>query len=103
MDWRSAVRSAREGCALDIEVVPGSRESRFPIGFNDWRGTLEAKVRAPPEDGKANKELCGLVAGALKVAPSTVRVTSGHTARRKTLTVENLDVDTACARLERAF
>lgn len=99
MDWRAAVKASKEGVALEVEVVPGSRESRFPCGFNPWRGRLEAKVRAPPEEGKANAELCALVAEALDVPASRVAVTSGQTSRRKTLTVQGLDVDGAAARL----
>lgn len=84
---------------LDVEVVPGSRESRFPAGFNPWRSRLEAKVRAPPEEGKANAELCGLVAEALGVAKAAVTVTSGQTSRRKTLGVGGLGREEAVARL----
>lgn len=100
VDWRSAVKAGRDGCVLDVEVVPGSRESRFPVGFNAWRGCLEAKVRAPPEDGKANAELCALVAATLDVPPARVRVTSGQTSRRKSLAVEGLAPEQARERLE---
>lgn len=99
MDWRGAIKPAREGAALDVEVVPGSRESRFPAGYNAWRGRLEAKVRAPPEGGQANDELRRLVADALGVPASRVRVASGHTSRRKTLLVEGLGADRVTALL----
>lgn len=93
------MKPARDGVSLDVEVVPASRESRFPAGYNAWRGRIEAKVRAPPEDGKANAELCALVADALGVPPAAVRVTAGHASRRKTLGVAGLTVDEAAARL----
>lgn len=99
VDWRVAVKPAKEGASLEVEVVPGSRESRFPAGFNAWRGRVEAKVRAPPEDGKANAELCGLVADALGVAASSVTVSSGHTSRRKTLLVRGMEAAALEARL----
>lgn len=95
VDWRSAVKPARDGCVLEVEVVPGSRESRFPAGYDAWRGRLEAKVRAPPEDGHANAELCGMVADTLRVPSSQVRVTSGQTSRRKSLTVTGVSADAA--------
>lgn len=98
-DWRAAVKPARDGASLDVEVVPGARESRFPAGYNAWRARIEAKVRAPPEDGQANAELCALVAAALGVPPSAVRVSAGHTSRRKTLLVAGLGVDEVLARL----
>lgn len=99
VDLRAAIKPAREGASLDVEVVPGSRESRFPAGYNAWRGRIEAKVRAPPEDGQANAELCRLVADALGVPPAAVRVTAGHTTRRKTLTVAGIAADEAARRL----
>lgn len=101
MDLAPAVKPARDGVSLDVEVVPGSRASRFPAGYNEWRGRIEAKVRAPPEDGKANAELCGLVADALGVPPAAVRVTAGHASRRKTLAVAGLTVDEAVGKLAR--
>lgn len=87
MGWEEAVKPAKGGAALEVEVVPGSRESRFPAGWNPWRGRIEAKVKAPPEEGKANAELCALAAEALGVPQASVRVTSGQTSRRKTLSV----------------
>lgn len=99
MPWRAAVKPAQGGTLLEVEVVPGSRESRFPCGFNAWRGRLEAKVRAPPEDGKANAELVALVAAALAVPTSAVRVTSGQTSRRKGLTIAGLTPEAVAGRL----
>jgi len=85
--WQDAVKPAKGGAAVEVEVVPGSRESRFPAGYNPWRGRIEAKVKAPPEEGKANAELCGLAADAFGLPHASVRVTSGQTSRRKTLHV----------------
>ena len=99
---RAAIKPARDGVSLDVEVVPGSRESRFPAGFNAWRARIEAKVRAPPEDGQANAELCALVADALGVPVSAVRVSAGRASRRKTLLVSGLGVDEAARRLRAA-
>lgn len=99
VDWHTAVKPAKDGVTLEVEVVPGSRESRFPAGYNEWRERLEAKVRAPPEDGQANAELCRLAAQALGVPAASVRVTSGHTSRRKSLGVERLTVERAIERL----
>lgn len=103
VEWTAALKPAKDGVALEVEVVPGSRESRFPAGFNAWRGRIEAKVRAPPEDGKANHELTTLVAQALGVPLARVQVTSGQTSRRKTLTVLGLSSQEAAERLQAAM
>jgi uncharacterized protein YggU (UPF0235/DUF167 family) len=48
---------------------------------------LRLAVAAAPEDGRANRAACALLAAALGVAPSAVQVVAGMTAREKTLAV----------------
>ena len=48
---------------------------------------LKVRVAAPPVDGAANTALVRLLAAALGVAQSEVRIASGHTARIKTVRV----------------
>ena len=60
---------------------------------------LRVRVSAPPVDGKANAALERLLADALDVPPSRVRVVTGHTSRRKQVEVERLSVEEALARL----
>ncbi len=54
-------------------------------------GVLQAKVTAPPVDGRANKALCGLIAKRLRVAPSRVSVVRGEKSREKVVRVEGID------------
>lgn len=49
---------------------------------------LKARVRAAPEDGKANAALEKLIAKAFGVAKGKVRVARGATARLKTLEID---------------
>ena len=53
----------------------------------DGRVWLKARVRAVPEDGKANRALEKLVAKAAGVAKSDVAVTTGQTSRVKTVRI----------------
>jgi uncharacterized protein (TIGR00251 family) len=71
-----------------------------------WTGgtgepALKARVAAPPEDGKANAALIGLLARALAVRKSDVRIASGAASRLKTIDVEG-DEAVLAARLQRA-
>lgn len=59
------------------------------LGFED--GVLQARVSAPPVDGKANKALCRLVAKRAGVAPYRVSVVRGEKARQKLLLVEGIE------------
>jgi uncharacterized protein (TIGR00251 family) len=56
-------------------------------------GVLQAKVTAPPVEGKANKALCRLIAKRLRVAPSRVSVVRGAKSGEKVVRVEGIDSD----------
>lgn len=73
---------------IKVRLRPrGSREEL--TGLRD--GVLQAKVTAPPVDGKANRALCRLIAKRVGVAPSKVSVIRGEKSREKLVTVEGLD------------
>jgi uncharacterized protein YggU (UPF0235/DUF167 family) len=52
---------------------------------------LKVRVAAPPVEGEANAALVRLVAKALGLPRSAVRIASGETARIKVLEVDGLD------------
>ena len=60
------------------------------------RSYLKARVRAAPEDGKANAALEAMLAKAFGVAKSKVKVARGTTARLKSVEIEGVsDADIA--------
>lgn len=70
-----------------IKVRLRPRGSRDELaGMRD--GVLQAKVTAPPVDGRANKALCALIAKRLGVARSRVSVVRGEKSREKLVRVE---------------
>ncbi len=80
----------RDGAVLvPVKVVPGASRSRVVGVLGDrWK----VAVAAPPEQGAANDEVCRVLAAALGVKPSAVRVTSGHGSPRKTLSVVGVNL-----------
>ncbi|EQB12592.1 hypothetical protein L284_15165 [Novosphingobium lindaniclasticum LE124] len=68
----------REG-RLAVRVTPGARGEALEI----VGGRLMAKVRAKPEDGKANEAVRILLAAALGLAASRVELLGGVTSRQK--------------------
>ena len=70
-----------------VKVVPGS--SRDAIA--GWLGeALKVRVRAPAERGKANASVERLVARALGVPTTSVRIAAGGASAKKTLEITGL-------------
>lgn len=84
------------GTAFAVRVSP--RASRDQIE-GAAGGALKVRLTAPPVEGAANAALVKLVAKALGVAPSRVRVVSGQHGRSKRLWVEGLAPDQVRERL----
>jgi len=75
----------RDGAILvPLKVVPGASRSRIVASSGD---RLKVAVAARPSRCAANDEVCRVLAAALGVKPSAVRVTAGHGSPRKTVSV----------------
>lgn len=74
---------------LQVRVTP--RAKRPGIAGVRADGVLQVKVAAPPEDGRANAEVCAVVAKALGLRPRQLEVASGATSRDKVLAVDVSD------------
>jgi uncharacterized protein len=68
---------------LKVKVTPKAGRCEIQGFLAD--GTLKARVRAAPERGKANAELCELVARGLGLKPAQVTVLSGAASPQKTI------------------
>jgi hypothetical protein len=92
------MREPRDGALLRVRVQP--RAARAAIG--DWRadGTLTVRVTAPPVEGRANAAVGALLAAALGVPASTVRVVHGEHGRDKLVRVAGLTPAEIRRRLE---
>ena len=59
-------------------------------------------MRSAPERGRANADVARLLADELRLAPSDVRVVTGHTSRDKIVEVVGLSLEEAERRLASA-
>lgn len=84
------------GVTISVKAVPGAKRDEI-VGLLGER--LKVRVSAPPEDGRANRAVCRLVAGALGLPGSAVSVVRGQSNPEKTLRAEGIDLATAVARL----
>jgi uncharacterized protein len=66
------------------------------------RAARKARVAAPPEDGKANAALIGLLARTLDVRKSDVRIASGAASRVKMIEIDG-DETLLAGRIARAI
>ena len=73
---------------IEVRLRPRGRRDEL-LGMRD--GVLQARVTAPPVDGKANRALCRLVAKRAGVAPSRASIVRGEKSRDKLVRVEGVD------------
>ena len=70
-----------------VKVQPKTSRDHV-VGYRD--GVLQLRVTAPPDKGRANAAVVALLADALGVAKSRVRIVRGQSSRDKVLAVESL-------------
>lgn len=83
-------RSGRDALLIDVRLTPrGGRDAiEGALALDDGRQVVKARVRAAPEDGRANAALEALMAEAFAVPRSQVSVVQGATARLKTVAIK---------------
>lgn len=84
-----AVRKTKDGVLLKVRLTPKSAREEI-VGTEDYAGerVLKARVRAVPEDGRANEALETLVARWLGLPRSSVSLWRGGKSRLKEVAVE---------------
>ncbi len=90
------LRDTPRGLTLRVRVQP--RASRDGLS-GERQGALVVRLTAPPLEGRANEALTRLLAAALGVPPSAVRVLRGETGRDKLVAVAGLSAAVARGRL----
>ncbi len=83
MDVSEATRAVDGGLEVDVSVSPRSDRSGAE-GVDEWRKRLIVRVKAPPLDGRANKEVEELFK---KVTDCRSEIIRGQTSRQKTVLV----------------
>ena len=85
---------------IDVRLRPRGHRDEL-LGLRE--GVLQARVIAPPVDGRANRALCRLIAKRLGTAPSRVTVVHGTRSRDKVVAVKGfgrVELERALARSE---
>jgi uncharacterized protein (TIGR00251 family) len=83
---------------LRIRLTPRSGRDEV-LGLEG--DVLRARVKAPPVEGRANEALLRLLAGALGVPKTSLRIVRGQRGREKLVAVEGMEPEEVRARLAR--
>ncbi len=87
---------ASDGAVLiAVKAVPGAKRDQVAGVLGE---RLKVRVSQPPEDGKANRAICALLAKELGVRPSAVRVVRGESSAEKVVRVEGIGLAVVDAR-----
>lgn len=80
----TVTRAEPDGSIVAVRVVPGASRAEI-VGLHG--DELKVRVTNPPVGGRATAEVCTVLAEALGVRASTVRVVGGAMSRSKRLWV----------------
>jgi hypothetical protein len=86
-----------ESIRLAVKVTPNAGRNEI-TGFKD--GVLQVRVAAPPEKGKANKELTDFLGKTLGVKKSSLLIIKGQTSRNKVIVIEGISGDEVLKRIQ---
>ena len=78
-------QSPESPTTIKVRVQPKASSNQV-LGWVD--DVLRLRVTAPPERGQANQAVVSLLADALGIARSRVRITRGHASRDKAVAIE---------------
>lgn len=73
---------------IKLKIVPGSSKDCIMGWLGD---ALKVKIKAPPENGKANVAVEKFLAKSLGVSVKNVKITSGFTAANKVIEIRGLE------------
>ena len=83
--------------------MPGSSQSIFPAGYNNWRQCFEVKVKSAAKDNKANVEATTIIAKYFNILPKDVSIVSGQKGREKTVAIKNIKKADVCRKIEESL
>jgi hypothetical protein len=83
LDKLIALLQEKGSVLFTVKVIPKAKKTEVLGLMSD--GTVKIKLKAVPEDGKANHELITFLSKELNIAPSHITIMSGWTSHRKLL------------------
>lgn len=85
-----------EGTVVRIRAQPGARRAGI---VGEWNGALKIAVTEPPQDGRANQALAGVLRRAFGLRRAQVQLVRGLASRDKAFLLRGLTPAELAARL----
>lgn len=101
--YKDAIKGAPQGVFLSLHVIPGSSQTVFPVSFNQWRNSLEIKVRSEAKENKANTEVLKTIAWFFQLPTKDVILVSGEKKREKTVYLKKISLEKVNEKLGEFF
>ncbi|MDV3103326.1 DUF167 domain-containing protein [Thermococcus waiotapuensis] len=80
------LKEGKDGTLLFIHVQPNAKENAIE-GVDEWRGRLKVKIKAPPVEGKANREVVKFFS---RLLGAEIELVKGEASREKDLLAKGL-------------
>jgi uncharacterized protein (TIGR00251 family) len=93
------IEQSGDDVLLWIKAVPGSSREEIAGVLGD---RLKIRVAAPPENGKANRAICDLLADIIRIKPRRISIESGQTSSEKIIRIAAASLSEIQAALTRA-
>jgi uncharacterized protein (TIGR00251 family) len=91
-----SVKKDSQGTRLAVKVTPNAGRNEI-TGFKE--GILQVRIGAPPDKGKANKELTDFLSERLGVKKSAISIIKGLTSRSKVLAIAGISHEEVIKRI----
>jgi len=95
-----ALESHPEGAILPVRAHAAARRNEIK---GQRAGSLQISVTQPPEKGKANKAIIGLLAASLGLRKSQIELVSGETSPRKRFLIHDITPAELAGRIEQVL
>ncbi|MBE9531330.1 MAG: YggU family protein [Proteobacteria bacterium] len=85
----ACLEETKDALYILVRVQPKARKNELSLTEN--KEALKVKLKSPPVDGEANKELVKLLSKSLKIKKSSITITSGKKSRDKRVKLEGVE------------
>lgn len=91
MSAKRKFSDGQKGVALPVRVTPRASRNEVVEVLSDQ--TVKIRLKAPPVEGKANKELIKFLSKVLGIPKTKMKIVAGETGRDKLVSIEDLGAE----------